>query len=531
MKIPMRRLWTLLLFFFVATGTALASAYNARPKLVVVVIIDQFRGDYLERAHDALGPSGFRLFTDRGAWFTGCYFEYANTETAPGHATLLTGAYSDGHGILANQTWEEEGNRWITAVSDDNAQVVGMPGVASSASPRNLLSETLGDELKMATQSRSRVYTVSLKDRAAVLTGGFAADGAFWIDARSGTWITSSFYMKKLPQWAQDFNASGHAEKYWNRDWTDAAGHVLRHTTREPGSRFYDVIGSTGFGNEYELDFARELVANTKLGEGTATDLLVISLSPNDILGHQVGPDSPQMTALWLEMDRQLADFFAFLGQRIGLANVWLVLSADHGVAPVVEEVREKDRIPAKRVDVLLLLSKLNIAISRRLHRPASEFVHSSEYDYEHFFLDAGAFAGHKIAEADAERMVGEELLKLGYSSYSTKTQLREGEVAPNQSGRRLLHSYTPLDGWWVLGLEPPFALAGTTGTGHGTPYRYDTHVPLAFFGTAFEPGLYRTHCEPVDMAATLASLLGITPPSKAAGRVLTEALRREKTP
>ncbi|MBZ5568409.1 MAG: alkaline phosphatase family protein [Acidobacteriia bacterium] len=520
------RICALLLLFLVISGTALATAYNAQPKLVVIVIIDQFRADYLERAHDQFGPAGLRLLTERGAYFADCNYDYANTETAPGHATLLTGAYSDRHGILANEMWREKDDRWITAVSDDNVRVVGMPGAAPSASPHNLLSETLGDELKMSTQNRSRVYTVSLKDRAAVLTGGFSADGAFWIEPLSGTWISSSFYMKELPKWAQDFNASGRAAKYWNRDWKDAGGSVLQHTTRESNSQFYYVIGGTGFGNEYELDFARALVTNTNLGEGPATDLLVVSLSPNDILGHRVGPDSPQMQAMWLEMDRQLADFFAFLGQRIGLANVWLVLSSDHGVAPVAEEIRDKDRIDAKRVDVPPLIARLNVAISKRLNRPASEFVHSSDYEFEHLYLSEGAFMASKLKEADAERIVGEELLKLGYSSYFTKTQLQAGQVPPNETGRRMLHSYAPVAGWWVLGLQPPFALPANLGTSHGSPYFYDTHVPLAFFGVPFQAGVYRGHCEPVDMAATLASMLGINAPSKAIGRVLTEALR-----
>ena len=527
MKLP-KICAALLLSLALTTTAAFATAYNAQPKLVVIVIIDQFRPDYLERARDQLGPSGFRLLTERGAYFSSCAYDYANTETAPGHATLATGAYSDAHGILANEMWEEKGDRWITAVSDDSVHVVGMPGAAPSASPHNLLSETLGDELKIATQNRSRVYTLSLKDRAAVLTGGFSADGAFWIDPLSGTWISSSFYMKDLPQWAQDFNASGRAAKYWNRDWKNADGSVLQHTKRESNSRFYNVIGGTGFGNEYELDFARALVTNTSLGEGSATDLLVISLSPNDILGHRVGPDSPLMNAMWLEMDRQLADFFAFLGQRIGLANVWLVLSSDHGVAPVAEEVRDKNRVNAKRVDVPLLIARLNVAIAKRLNRPASEFVHSGEYDFVHLFLSERAFAASKVKEADAERMVGEELLKLGYSGYYSRTQLQEGRVPPNETGRRLLHSYAPIAGWWVLGLQPPFSLAGNDGTSHGSPYFYDTHIPLAFFGAPFEPGVNRTHCEPVDMAATLASLLGINAPSKTVGRVLTEALRRE---
>jgi hypothetical protein len=530
MKIIPKRSWAVPLVCLALAGLAQASAYDAQPKLVVVIIIDQFRGDYLDRIHPQMVQNGFRLFTEQGANFVNCNYNYANTETAPGHATLFTGAYSDGHGIFANQVWEEKGDRWISAVSDDNARVVGLPGGATSASPHNLLSETIGDELKLSTQNRSHVYAISLKDRAAVLPAGFAADGAFWIDQLSGAWISSTFYMKELPNWAQEFNASGRAGKYWDQDWKDATGNVLQHTTRTGNSRFYDVIGGTGFGNAYEFDFARELVANTHLGEGPATDLLIISLSPNDILGHRVGPDDPQMYAMWLEMDRQLSDFFAFLGKRIGLANIWLALSADHGVAPISEEVHDKDRIDARRVDVPMLVGKLNIAISKRLHRPASQFVYSDDYDFSHLFLSREAFEASKVKEADAEHMVGEEMMNVGYASYFTKSQLQAGDVPNNDTSHRFLHSYTPKFGWWVLGVQPPFALPGKTGTSHGTSYYYDTHIPVAFYGVPFEPGTYRTHCEPVDMVTTLSSLLGINAPSKAVGRVLSEGLRNRST-
>ncbi len=532
MKI-LKRSCALLIVCLVLAGLAPASAYDAQPKLVVVIIIDQFRGDYLERVHSQLGQGGFRLFTDQGANFVNCNYDYANTETGPGHATLFTGAYSNGHGIFANGIWDEKGDRWITAVTDDNARVVGMPGAAPSASPHYLLSETIGDELKLATQNRSRVYAISLKDRAAILPAGFAADGAFWIDQLSGTWISSTFYMKELPKWAQEYNASGRAGKYWDQDWKDASGKVLQRTTHDASSKFYDVIGGTGFANDYELDFARELVTNAHLGEGPATDFLAISLSANDILGHRVGPDDPQIRALTLETDRQLAEFFSFLAKRVGLANVWIALSADHGIAPISEEVHDKDRIDARRVDVPIMLGNVNVAISKRLHRPASEFVHGDDYDLSHFYLSEEAFRASNLKEAEAERMVGEELIKAGFSGFYTKSQLRDGDVTRDEQGTQYLHSYTPQFGWWVLGVpapfvlpqkQPPFTYPGP-GTSHGSQYFYDTHVPVAFYGLPFEPGTYRTHCEPVDIVPTLSSLLGINAPSKAVGRVLTEAL------
>jgi predicted AlkP superfamily pyrophosphatase or phosphodiesterase len=223
----------------------------------------------------------------------------------------------------------------VGSVCDDNTRIVG-PGVSGiGASPHNLLSDTIGDELKLATDGLARVFTVSLKDRAAVLPGGFSANGAFWIDHATGAWVSSTFYMQQLPAWAQKFNAAGKADAYWNREWKDAGGNVLRKTTREAAPDFYETVGATPFANDYELDFARELITQEKLGEGPATDLLSISLSAPDILGHKKGPNSPEVKAMVLALDRQLADFFSFLGQRVGLANVWIVLSADHGISPV----------------------------------------------------------------------------------------------------------------------------------------------------------------------------------------------------
>ncbi len=211
-----------LLFCLAFTGAGFSSAYNARPKLVVIIVIDQFRGDYLERYHDQWGEGGFRLLLDHGANFTDCNYDYANTRTAPGHATLLTGAYTNGHGIMANEWWDPQKKRKVTSVDDDQTKLVGIAGGAPGASPHNLLADTLGDELKLATQGKSRVFGIALKDRAAVLPAGFAADGAYWIDRQTGAWITSTYYRNDLPKWAQDFNDSKRAEKYLNQEWKDS---------------------------------------------------------------------------------------------------------------------------------------------------------------------------------------------------------------------------------------------------------------------------------------------------------------------
>jgi predicted AlkP superfamily pyrophosphatase or phosphodiesterase len=542
MKLPLRLAAALMLPLLWA-GVAFASAYNARPKLVVIVVIDQFRGDYLERYHDQFADGGFRLFLDRGAVFTDCNYNYAHTRTAAGHATLLTGTYSAGHGIISNEWWDPKRQNshgqadpgMVTSVWDASRKFVGIADEGKGgASPHNLQASTLGDELKLATQGKSRVFALALKDRAAILPGGFAADGAYWIDKEHGTWITSDYYRATLPDWVEEFNRAKRADKYWNLEWKDAAGKVLRVTTPKKAkdglpTDFYDVVGKTPFADEYELEFAREMVMKEKLGDGPTTDLLLISLSANDILGHQVGPDSPEMQAMALAMDRELADFFGFLGRQVGLANLWIALSADHGVAPV-PAVAEKLRIPARAIDAKKMRDELNTRLSARFSPKVMRgFV--AELDYPLAWLDDTPFKAAGVREAAAERAVGDVLKELGMQSYLTREQLSRGDVPHDEMGLRYLHSYAATGGWYVIGVPALYSVGATSGTDHVSPFTYDRHVPLAFYGLAFQPGTYRTHAEPVDLAPTLASLLGINAPSHAIGRVLTEALAQPRRP
>jgi predicted AlkP superfamily pyrophosphatase or phosphodiesterase len=503
-----------------------ASAYNSHPKLVVVIVIDQFRGDYLERYRDQFGDAGFRFLLDHGAYFPNCNYNYANTRTAPGHSTLFTGAYSNGHGIAANEWWDQKKKRMVTSVEDNATKLVGVPGDKTGASPHNLLADTLGDELKLATQGKSRVFGVSLKDRAAVLPAGFAGDAAYWIDPKSGQWVTSTYYRDDLPKWAQDFNSSRPA-KYWDREWKDAQGAVLRSTAHRKGkdgeeASFYEVIGSTTFANEYEFEFAKELMVYEKLGQGPTTDLLSISLSPNDILGHQVGPDSPEMQQMALDLDRQLADFLNFLGHQIGLANVWVALSADHGVSSLPDAVK-KLHIPSANLNAGKLEAEINKAITAKFSpgHPAA-YV---KLDYPLAWLDQDAFTAAHVRERDAEEAVGEAMKQTGMRDYYTKSQLAAGSAPNTPLGRKYLNSYSPEGSWYVMGVPDIYTVGPSKGTDHASPYNYDTHVPLALYGLPFQAGTYRTNAKPVDLAATLASLLGINAPTHAVGRVLTEAL------
>jgi predicted AlkP superfamily pyrophosphatase or phosphodiesterase len=539
MKTPVQRGWAILLLgvLLLAVGTpgSFASAYNGHPKLIVVIVIDQFRADYLERYRDQFGDSGFRTFLDRGAYFANCQYDYANTRTAPGHATLLTGAYTSGHGILANEWWDPQKKKMVTSVEDDSTHIVGGPGSAVGASPHNLLASTLGDQIKLATLGQARVFGIALKDRAAILPAGHAADGAFWIDHNSGGWITSSFYGDSLPKWVADFNAGNRASKYWDREWRDAEGNVLRstaHRKRQDGSEagFYEVIGSTPFANEYEFEFAKELILYEHLGAGPATDLLTISLSANDILGHQVGPDSPEMKAMVLATDRDLAGFFDFLGHQIGMANVWMALSADHGVAPL-PSVADKFRLGGEGLNTQKISAAMNRALSERFS-PGHTREYVKSFDYPVAWLNNEAFIEAKVKEPEAERAVGEAMKEAGLRGYFTRSQLAAGDAPNTPLGHQFLNSYSPEGGWYVLGVPTPFVVGTPKGTDHASPYSYDTRVPLAFYGLAFQAGTYRTQAEPVDLAPTFASLLGILPPTHSVGRILTEAIaRRSSTP
>ena len=495
---------------------------------MVIIVIDQFRGDYLERYREQFGEGGFRLLLDHGAYFPDCQYDYANTRTAPGHATLFTGAYSNGHGIMANEWWDPHTKREVTSVEDSATRIVGIPNGGVGASPHNLMASTLGDELKLATQGKSRVFGISLKDRGAILPAGLSGDGAYWIDKNDGSWITSTYYRTELPGWTKSFNESKRAEKYLNKEWKDSSGKVLRTTTPEKkkdgsNAAFYENVGSTPFANDYQFEFARELVVYEHLGNGPATDLLSISLSANDILGHQVGPDSPEMQAMALALDRQLADLFSFLGHEVGLANVWIALSADHGISPLPATAL-KLRIPAANLDYKRTLAVINTALNTKFS-PGKQTQFVTMYDYPLAWLNEEAFSSLKVKEEDAERATGEVLKQSGMRGYFTRAQLAQGAVPATPMGRRYLNSYSPEGSWYVMGVPPPYSVGIPSGTNHISPYTYDTHVPLALYGLPFQPGTYRGHVEPVDLAVTLASLLGINAPTHAIGRVLVEAL------
>jgi arylsulfatase A-like enzyme len=589
---------------FPAAPAARASVYDAHPKLVVLLVIDQFRGDYLDRYRAGFKGRGFRLFLDHGAYFEDCYYDYANTKTAPGHATLGTGSYTDGHGISSNEWWDLERNkqRPVTSVEDSRYKLVGVPqssntspGAPSSstspgaspgnaspgASPLNLRASTVGDELRLATQGQSAVFGISLKDRAAILPAGYSANAAYWIDPASGYFITSSFYMPSLPSWVNDFNTSGRIE---------AAKSEANSPT---GGAFYDTVGPTPAANAYELDFARALIHNENLGRHAVTDMLTVSLSANDLRGHRYGPDSPDEEEMVDTLDQQLDSFFTWLDKNVpgGLANVWIAFSADHGVAPIPAQA-EGLGVPAATIDLHKFVANLNDTMNAKfspgekveyllpqqelpylsLNRPSFEVAGINEEEAEQAIQQAVPAAVAALAPAETEtlppappisspvvapapsakpgrttkasrrpakiaapetehpaiaappvvRMVPPPIVVHTY----TRQQLAAGQLPPSEWGQLLAHSYSPNGGWYVMVIPAAYQMELLTrGTTHFSPWSYDRHVPLGFFGAPFTPGIYHGRVEPVDLAATLASALGVNQPSASIGTVLNQAI------
>ena len=523
-----------------------ADAYDGSPKLVVILVFDQFRGDYLDRYRaDFHAKNGWNLFLQHGAHFTDCYYDYDNLVTAAGHSTIGTGSYTSGHGIPINQWWEPGPNgapRLVQSIDDDRYRLVGAPAGtkdAPGASPHNELASTLGDELVLGTGGRARVYGVSLKDRAAILTSGHASRGAFWTDHQSGAWETSTYWMQQLPQWAVAFNASRRAAQ-------------AREEARMPTGSFYDEVGRTSASVSYQLDFAKALIQGEGLGKNPAgvTDLLTLSISSTDILGHAVGPDSPAQHALIDAADGQLDAFFTWLDSYVGLNNVAIALTGDHGVAPLSQAANAMG-MPARALSSKSLLEFLEARLEAQF-KPKTKVKYVLGAEFPWLQIDPAPFEAEGISEADAENATAagvrawaaeqNEKAPMAQSStvrlpepiriqfVYTAAQIRSGDVPNTPVGKRELNSYSDRVGWGVHLNFGAYEYAGSdTGATHYSGNSYDRHVPLDLYGAAFVPGTYHDQVAPVDIAATFASLLRINQPSASVGHVLTEAMRPER--
>jgi predicted AlkP superfamily pyrophosphatase or phosphodiesterase len=504
----------------------------------VVLVIDQFRYDYLMRFRPYFGKGGFNRLLDGGAVYTDCRYDYATTMTGPGHATLLTGTYPWAHGIIGNNWYDRDRKREVYCVEDLGTRLVANSEKASPSpglSPRNLTASTLGDELRMATGFRAKAVSISLKDRAAILMGGHTPSAAYWYDVGSGRFVSSTYYMPTLPAWADEFNKKSPITQFCGQKWQalaetpGAEGKVLSEFDASPGEtcpdpKFLGWLENTPYMNQIELDFAANAVRSERLGQGPETDILTLSLSVNDYIGHEFGPYSEEVADTTLRTDRYLAAFFDELDKLVGLDNVWIALSADHGVAPSPAFV-QKHKLGMGTAQP----ANIRGAAEKALTQAFGPGPWIEDQDETYLYLNRETLEKHNVAEAKAEEIAAEAAASLpDVTAAYTRTQFLTGSLPLSPLARKAANSFNSKRSGDVFLIFLPFAVPSfsATGTTHGTPWNYDAQVPLIFWGNAFKPGFYSGACQPVDLAATLAARLGLTQPSGAQGTPLDSSLK-----
>jgi len=501
-----------------------------KTKLVVAIIIDQFRYDYMTR-FDASYQGGLRRLHDAGAFFTDAHQAHYPTVTAAGHAAFLTGSIPAIEGIIGNEWFDRETSKMVTSVSDDATKLVGGNGGAGS-SPRRLMGSTLGDEIKIAGPADTTVIGISLKDRAAILPAGHTANAAYWFDHESGQFVTSTYYMKDLPAWVQAFNKSGAASKYASAKWIPVdgfapalAGSLATLSGAQPyrvlpavlGKAYYEAMIATPYGNDMLEAFTEEAIKQEHLGQHSGTDVLTVSFSSNDLLGHQVGPDAPEVRDMCIRTDRALGKLLQAIEAEAGVGNYVVVLTSDHGVAPKPEELTKRG-MPAGRFSSAEVYGAIDKALSEK-YGAAKWVIGNAELSP---YLDHELLNAKHVALADAVEVAAEAVRKLPYIfRVYTCTQLEHENLAGDPIGNLIQRGYYRGRAADLFIVQDPYWLASKEGTSHGTPFSYDTHVPVIFLGRGIRAGRYDENIRVADIAPTLAALLGVNAPSGSVGRVL----------
>jgi predicted AlkP superfamily pyrophosphatase or phosphodiesterase len=491
----------------VLAACALIAAAPKKPKLVVAVVFDQFRYDYMTRFRSEY-HAGFERMLTKGAVFTNARYEHFPTVTAIGHSTFLSGATPAISGIIGNDWYDREEGKTVTSVADSKTQLLGTTGPGSS--PRRMLVDTVGDELKMA--GPSHVIGISLKDRAAILPVGHMADGAYWFDTKSGNFVSSTYYFADLPGWVKDFNASRPADAFKGAKW-------LTRTMPDEPARLYSAIDASPFGNEMVESMAERALQAESLGKHEGTDLLAVSFSSNDYVGHAHGPDSPEVHEISVRSDALLEKLFQAIDKEIGLDNVIVVLTADHGVAPT-PETNTARKMPGGRLPLGIVSKTVQAAMVAK-YGEGNWIVSNAEHS---IYLNWPLMADKKIDIAEADRLAAQAALSIAHVfRVYTREQLMSGVAMEDQVARRVMNGYYVRRGPDVEVLLEPYWLFTQTGATHGTTFSYDAHVPVIFMGPGIKPGRYNQSIAVNDIAPTLATILDVETPSGSVGRVLAE--------
>ena len=497
-----------------------------RPKLILAIAVDQFRYDYTTRFRERYS-GGLATMLSEGAVFVDAHQDHFPTVTATGHATFLTGSVPATSGIIGNEWYDRQLSKVISSVEDAETTLLGVEGVKEGSSPHNLVVSTLGDEIKMSHRGDSKVIGISMKDRAAILPSGRMADAAYWLDGQSGSVVSSTWYQKQLPAWVQQFNSERLAFKAVGASWYP----VSQETSRKPfmtlpkttDKAYLDEWEKTPYANDLLEELAERTMQNEHMGQDTGTDLLTVSFSANDHLGHAVGPDDPAVEDMSVRTDRVLGKLLAAaVKQAGGRENLLVILTADHGVAPV-PEVNEARKMPGGRADKADYLAKVEAALEAKFGE-GKWMIGTQESG---FYLNDDLIERKKLKHSAVEDEAAAAAMKMPYVARTyTRTQLLRHDAMQSQIDEYVARSFYPQRGPDVIVIMKPYFLFGKSGTSHGSPYDYDSHVPLLFWGGAVESGVYSKLVGISDVAPTLAAILHVETPSGSVGHVLDQVAK-----
>ena len=518
-------------------GTASAQQSNAaaieRPKLVVGIVVDQMRWDYLYRYQKRYTDGGFKRLLGEGFSCENTMIPYVPSVTAIGHTCIYTGSVPSIHGIAGNN-FVKDGKK-VYCTDDDSVKPVGTTSVAALMSPRNLWVSTIGDEMKIASNGRAKVVGVALKDRASILPAGHNPNGAFWFDDQTGCFITSSYYMDRLPKWVEAFNDKRLPKQYLSQKWNtlypkntytesttdeneyengirEGVKATLPLNLPELYKKYgYGIIRNTPFGNSLTLDMAKAAIDGEQLGADDETDLLAVSCSSTDYIGHQVGTHAIETEDTYLRLDKAIADFLTYLDSKVGKGNYLVFLSADHGAMNNAAFLQDR-RIPAGSWDASATAKKLNHVLAKEY--PEAGDIVKTVMNYQVFF-NRDVIKSKQLDFDNIKQTVVNVLKEDPSVQYACDMAKASTESIPEEVKSRIINGYNrERSGDVVIILKPNFYAHGMKGTDHGAWNSYDTHIPLVFMGWGIKHGATTKQTFMTDIAPTIAAMLHVQAPN-----------------